>query len=119
MRGVLEHPVHPYTKALLAALPVPDVRRKRSRFRISGEIPTLIAPPPGCRFASRCPFVVDRCRVEEPSLRPFGRDPSHLVACHRAEEVESIPPEALLTTEATTMLVSGPNSNGTAVAAAG
>jgi oligopeptide transport system ATP-binding protein len=99
VRDVLEHPVHPYTKALLAALPIPDVRRKRARFRISGEIPTLVAPPPGCRFASRCPFVIDRCRVEEPALRPFGRDPTHRVACHRAEEVESIAPEALLVTE--------------------
>lgn len=97
VRGVLERPVHPYTKALLAALPVPDVRRRRARFRVSGEIPTLIKPPPGCRFATRCPFVIDRCRTEEPLLRPFGEGPGHWVACHRAEEVESVPPESLLT----------------------
>lgn len=103
VRAVLERPVHPYTKALLAALPVPDVRRRRTRFRVSGEIPTLIDPPPGCRFATRCPFVVDRCRVEEPLLRPFGSGPGHWVACHRAEEVESVPPEALLTMAAPTV----------------
>ena len=96
VRALLERPIHPYTKALLAALPVPDVRRRRARFRISGEIPTLVTPPPGCRFATRCPFVIDRCKVEEPLLRPFPRDPTHLVACHRAEEVEAVPPEAFI-----------------------
>ena len=99
VRGVLEHPTHPYTKALMAALPVPDVRRRRARYRISGEIPTLIRPPPGCRFATRCPFVIDRCRVEEPLLRPMGKDPTHLAACHRAEEVVDIPPETLIAME--------------------
>ncbi|MCI4352268.1 MAG: ABC transporter ATP-binding protein [Thermoplasmata archaeon] len=99
VREVLERPTHPYTKALLAALPVPDVRRRRARFRISGEIPTLIRPPPGCRFATRCPFVIDRCRVEEPLLRPTPRDPGHLVACHRLEEVIDIAPETLLVME--------------------
>jgi peptide/nickel transport system ATP-binding protein len=95
VREVLERPVHPYTKALLAALPVPDVRRRRSFYRVSGEVPTLLRPPPGCRFAARCPFVIDRCRTEEPALRPFEDRPGHLVACHRAEEVASIPPESL------------------------
>src|SRR5437762_847691 len=69
VRSVLERPVHPYTKALLAALPEIDVARRKARYRVTGEIPTLIQPPPGCRFASRCPFVIDRCRVEEPLLR--------------------------------------------------
>ncbi len=92
---VLERPVHPYTKALLAALPAPDVRRRRTFYRIGGEVPTLIRPPPGCRFAARCPFAVDRCRVEEPALRPFERRPGHLVACHRAEEVADVAPETL------------------------
>src|SRR5207244_1505424 len=68
-KEVLEHPIHPYTKALLAALPAPDPRRRRARYRISGEVPTLVHPPPGCRFAPRCPFVIDRCRLEAPALR--------------------------------------------------
>ncbi len=99
VHAVLERPIHPYTKALLAALPVPDVRRRRARYRISGEIPTLIRPPPGCRFATRCPFVIDRCRTEEPLLRVVAGDPSHRVACHRAEEVADIRPETLIQVE--------------------
>jgi len=96
VREVLERPVHPYTKALLAAVPVPDVRRRRARYRITGEIPTLIAPPPGCRFAPRCPFVIDRCRVEPPPLREIAGRPGRLVSCHRAEEVADISPETLI-----------------------
>jgi oligopeptide/dipeptide ABC transporter ATP-binding protein len=98
VRDVLEHPVHPYTKALLAALPVPDVRRRRTRFRITGDVPTLIRPPAGCRFASRCPFVIDRCRVEEPLLRQVPGRPLQWAACHRAEEVGELAPETLLAT---------------------
>lgn len=100
-KEVLEHPIHPYTKALLAALPAPDPRRRRARYRISGEVPTLIHPPPGCRFAPRCPFVIDRCRTEAPALRTIPGRPEQLVACHRAEEVEDVPPEQLLADLAT------------------
>jgi oligopeptide/dipeptide ABC transporter ATP-binding protein len=99
VHGVLEKPVHPYTKALLAALPVADVRRRRTRFKIGGDVPSLVDPPPGCRFASRCPFVVDHCRAEYPALREMPGDPGHLVSCHRAEEVADIAPASLLTTE--------------------
>ncbi len=96
VRNVLEHPIHPYTKALLAALPEVNVRRRRTRYRITGEIPTMVHPPPGCRFAARCPFVIDRCRTEEPLLRPVPGDPFRLVACHRAEEIGDVPPEELI-----------------------
>jgi oligopeptide/dipeptide ABC transporter ATP-binding protein len=96
-RSVLERPVHPYTKALLAAVPVADTRRRRTRYRIGGDIPTLIDPKPGCRFSPRCPFVMARCRVEDPPLRSVPRFPNVQVACHRAEEVGAIPPETLLT----------------------
>jgi oligopeptide transport system ATP-binding protein len=105
VRDLLERPVHPYTKALLAAVPVPDVRRRRARYRITGEIPTLVTPPPGCRFAARCPFVVDRCTVEAPRLREVAGHPGRLVSCHRAEEVADIPPETLI----------GPAPGGTAL----
>ncbi|TLY36512.1 MAG: ATP-binding cassette domain-containing protein [Nitrospirae bacterium] len=81
----------------IAALPAPDPRRRRARYRISGEVPTLVHPPPGCRFAPRCPFVIDRCRLEAPTLRAIPGRPEQLVACHRAEEVEDVPPEQLLT----------------------
>jgi len=96
VRGVLEHPVHPYTKALLAALPEVNVRRRRTRYRVTGEIPTLVHPPPGCRFAARCPFVVDRCRTEEPLLRTVPGDAGRLVACHRAEEIGDVSPQELI-----------------------
>lgn len=96
VRDVLEHPVHPYTKALIAAIPVPDVQRRRTRYRVGGEIPTLINPKPGCRFAPRCPFVVDRCRVADPELREVSGYPGRQVACHRAEEVGPLLPSVLL-----------------------
>src|SRR5437667_11028084 len=96
VREVLDHPIHPYPKALLAALPLPDPRRRRARYRIGGEIPTLIHPPVGCRFAARCPFVIDRCRIEDPLLRELPQHPGRAVACHRAEEIGDVPPEELI-----------------------
>ena len=96
VREVLERPVHPYTKALLAALPVADVRRRRTRYRIGGDIPTLVDPKPGCRFAPRCPFVEERCKATDPPLVPRPGAPGHQVACLRAEEVASIAPAELL-----------------------
>ncbi len=99
VRGVLQHPVHPYTKALLAAVPVADARRRRTRFRIGGDVPSLVDPPPGCRFAPRCPFVIDRCRTEDPVLREIPGMPGQLAACHRAEEVKEIAPASLLVTK--------------------
>ena len=101
VRSVLEHPIHPYTKALLAAVPAPDARRRRARFRIGGDVPSLIDLPPGCRFAPRCPFVIDRCRSEYPPLREIPAAPGQLASCHRAEEVRDVVPESLLTTEST------------------
>ncbi len=98
VREVLEHPIHPYTKALLAAVPVPDVRRRRTRYRIGGDIPSLVDPPPGCRFAPRCPFVIDLCRAEYPPLTTVPGLGDRLVACHRALEVRDVAPDALLAT---------------------
>lgn len=108
VRSVLERPIHPYTKALLAAVPVPDARRRKTYYRIGGDIPTMIDPPPGCRFAPRCPFVVDRCRQEYPALREIPGAAGQLVSCHRAEEVMAIPPESLLSTEATVPVANPP-----------
>jgi peptide/nickel transport system ATP-binding protein len=71
---------HPYTRALLSAVPVPDPTAKRQRIILTGDVPSPINPPSGCRFHTRCPFVFDRCRVEEPLLREVGA--GHVSACH-------------------------------------
>ena len=74
------HPQHPYTEALLAAVPLPDPTLKRHKHRVEGDVPSPIRPPPGCHFHPRCPYAEARCRVEAPELRAIG--PGHLVACH-------------------------------------
>ncbi len=71
---------HPYTQALLSAVPVPDPGAKRQRIILRGDVPSPINPPSGCRFHTRCPYVFDRCRTEEPLLRAVG--PGQVSACH-------------------------------------
>jgi oligopeptide/dipeptide ABC transporter ATP-binding protein len=86
--GIVEHgsveqifsnPLHPYTKALISSIPIPDPKVKREKQIPQGEIPSAIKPPPGCRFNPRCPYSFDRCRVEEPKL--IEVEPGHLVSC--------------------------------------
>ncbi len=79
---VFEEPLHPYTKALLSAIPIPDPTVKRERLVIGGEVPNPINPPPGCRFHPRCPFATERCKQEEPQLVEVEK--GHKVACHLA-----------------------------------
>jgi peptide/nickel transport system ATP-binding protein len=81
-RALFEQTVHPYSRGLIDAIPVPDPELARSRARIvvSGELPSAINPPSGCRFRTRCPLVQDICAAEEPPLQPFG--PGHRAACH-------------------------------------
>lgn len=81
---LFDNPVHPYTKALLSAIPVPSLRKKRQRVMLNGEISSPINPKPGCRFAVRCPYATDRCRTEEPKLVEIEKD--HFVACHLTEK---------------------------------
>jgi oligopeptide transport system ATP-binding protein len=82
-REVLRHPRHPYTRLLLAAVPVAHPRRRVVREVLRGEVPSAIAGSTGCRFAPRCPMTQDICRTEAPLLRPLGN--KRLVACHFAE----------------------------------
>jgi peptide/nickel transport system ATP-binding protein/oligopeptide transport system ATP-binding protein len=78
-------PRHPYSRALLSAIPVPKPRAKRSRILLQGELPSAINPPAGCRFHTRCPYVIERCRVEPPQL--LGDESGHSTACHRTAEL--------------------------------
>jgi peptide/nickel transport system ATP-binding protein len=79
-RTLFAKPHHPYTKALLSAVPVPDPTAPRNRVILTGDVPSPINPPSGCRFHTRCPLVHDRCRTEEPELRTVGA--GHESACH-------------------------------------
>ncbi len=93
-------PLHPYTKALLSAIPIPDpTAQKRERMILQGEVPSPVNPPRGCRFHPRCPFAVDRCKVEEPPLEELR--PGHFAACwvakdevERAKRLESVSAQA-------------------------
>ena len=78
-------PLHPYTKALLSAIPIPDPEVKRERVLLKGDVSSAYDPPTGCRFAARCPYATDRCRSETPALRELA--PGHQAACVRAEEL--------------------------------
>jgi len=72
--------LHPYTEALLSAVPVPVPGAARKRIILKGDVPSPINPPSGCRFHTRCPYAVERCRLEEPALREVR--PGQRVACH-------------------------------------
>ena len=78
-------PMHPYTEALLSAVPVADPKYQMERIPLKGEIPNPANPPSGCYFHERCQYCIDKCKVESPELKkmPDGR----LCACHRAEEL--------------------------------
>lgn len=81
-KSLYANPLHPYTKALLSAIPIPDpkVEENKQRIKLQGELPSPINPPEGCRFQNRCPNVCERCKKERPDLREVV--PGHYVACH-------------------------------------
>lgn len=84
--ALYENPLHPYTQALLSAIPIPDpdTEARRKRIVLTGDIPSPVAPPPGCRFHTRCPVAFDRCKVEVPAFNDYGG--GHYAACHWVEE---------------------------------
>ena len=78
-------PKHPYTRALISAIPIPDINHKKERQILKGDVPSPINPPSGCYFHPRCPIATDKCRVEAPATRNVGTDARpHLAACHYA-----------------------------------
>jgi peptide/nickel transport system ATP-binding protein len=83
--AVFDRPLHPYTDALLSAVPEPDPHAVDQPLRLSGELPSPLDPPSGCRFRTRCPHAIDRCAEEVPALRDFGA--GHRVACHVAGDL--------------------------------
>ena len=87
-KELFRHPRHPYSHALLSGIPIPDVEGKSERIVLEGDVPSPLNPPRGCRFHTRCPFVIQRCESDEPQLTDIGG--GHQVACHRQADVEKL-----------------------------
>ncbi|OIJ17595.1 peptide ABC transporter ATP-binding protein [Anaerobacillus alkalilacustris] len=89
-KSLFTNPKHPYTRALLSAIPVPDPDNKSERIILEGDVPSPINPPTGCRFHTRCPFATDKCKEEDPVLRTTDEmSDEHQAACHYIEEFTS------------------------------
>ena len=89
---IFERPGHPYTRALIEAIPVPDPRHRREAKPLEGEAPSPVSPPPGCPFHPRCPFAIDACKESIPALETMGVSEEgagreHVVACIRKGEI--------------------------------
>jgi peptide/nickel transport system ATP-binding protein len=85
---LFERPLHPYTKGLLTAIPVPSLHVERTRIHMEGEVTSPINPKPGCRFASRCPYATEACRTTMPATEEIL--PGHFVACHNIREINHL-----------------------------
>ena len=81
-RSLYDNPMHPYTQALLSAIPVPVIHQEKKRQVLQGEVPSPINKPKGCAFHTRCPYCKDICKEVDPQLCPSANDPEHLCACH-------------------------------------
>jgi oligopeptide/dipeptide ABC transporter ATP-binding protein len=89
---IYANPLHPYTQALLQAIPIPDPEVKRAaQQKLGGDVPNPISPPSGCRFHTRCPHATERCGIEEPELKEIS--PGHFVACFLHEQAVQSPPQ--------------------------
>jgi len=82
-KALFKRPIHPYTQALLSAIPIPDPAIQREKIILKGDVPSPINPPSGCRFHTRCPYVMDICKTEEPEFVDWGD--KHFAACHLEE----------------------------------
>ena len=85
---LFEYHLHPYTKGLLSAIPIPDIHKQKRRILMTGELTSPVEPAPGCRFAARCPHATELCRREMPPLEEIR--PDHLVACHHVREINGL-----------------------------
>ncbi len=90
---ILKNPLHPYTQALISAIPEPNPELNKKRIILQGDVPSPVDPPSGCRFHTRCPYATERCKAEEPAFRDIGDE--HFVACHLMDEGKSIQKEAV------------------------
>jgi len=89
-KSLFDNPQHPYTKALLSAIPIPDPERKTKRIMLQGDVPSPIDPPQGCRFHTRCPYAQDKCKTDMPELRSLSHmKDEHQAACHFIDEINS------------------------------
>ncbi|MGL5717675.1 MAG: oligopeptide/dipeptide ABC transporter ATP-binding protein, partial [Paraclostridium sp.] len=84
-KDIFKNPIHPYTIALLSAIPSVNIKEKKEKIILKGEISSPINPKAGCRFATRCPFAIDKCRSENPEFIEVEKD--HFVACFRYKEL--------------------------------
>lgn len=87
-KELFEYPLHPYTKALLQAVPMPDTKHRKEKTLLKGEITSPINPKPGCRFAARCPYAKEKCHKVSPELEEIR--PGHMTACHYVREINQI-----------------------------
>ncbi|MFD2629268.1 ABC transporter ATP-binding protein [Oceanobacillus kapialis] len=87
-KSLFDNPQHPYTKALLSAIPIPDPEVKKERITLKGDVPSPIDPPTGCRFHTRCPFATEVCKTDVPELRNLDHmQEGHRAACHHMEKI--------------------------------
>ena len=82
-KELFKYPLHPYTKGLLSAIPIPSIHHKKERILLNGELSSPVNPKPGCRFAARCPYATEACHQKTPELREVY--PGHFVACDKVE----------------------------------
>jgi len=85
---IYNNPVHPYTKSLISAIPVPDPARRNERIVLQGNVPSPVSPPEGCHFHPRCPYAEDICKREFPQYKSYGDDENHIAACHLGEKLK-------------------------------